>query len=68
MDYLDYGGISLLATLRERPCSDQFSFAFSIDDTFSFIRQQPRRKRVDVAPQTSTSASQGTRRCIPVVI
>ena len=46
MDSLDYGVISPLASLREQPSSDE-SFASSVDDTFSFVFQQPRRNRVD---------------------
>lgn len=46
-DPFDYG-TSPLPSLRERPSSDEFSFTMSsLDDTFSFIRKQPRRRRVD---------------------
>ncbi|KAG1727136.1 hypothetical protein EDB19DRAFT_1914356 [Suillus lakei] len=46
-DPFDYGA-SPLPSLRERPSSDEFSFTMSsLDDTFSFIRKQPRRRRVD---------------------
>ncbi|KAF8839757.1 hypothetical protein BDN67DRAFT_736710 [Paxillus ammoniavirescens] len=48
-DPFDYGAIVPLASLRERPSSDDFSFSMStsVDDTFSFIHKQPRRRRVD---------------------
>ncbi|OJA11619.1 hypothetical protein AZE42_05475 [Rhizopogon vesiculosus] len=47
MDPFDYG-VAPLPSLRERPSSDEFSFSVSsIDDTFSFIHRQPRRRRVD---------------------
>ncbi|KAG2134191.1 uncharacterized protein EDB93DRAFT_1173064 [Suillus bovinus] len=46
-DPFDYGALPL-PSLRERPSSDEFSFTMSsLDDTFSFIRKQPRRRRVD---------------------
>ncbi|KAG2365179.1 hypothetical protein BDR07DRAFT_1470529 [Suillus spraguei] len=47
MDPFDYGALPL-PSLRERPSSDEFSFTMSsLDDTFSFIRKQPPRRRVD---------------------
>ncbi|KAG0697268.1 hypothetical protein DFH29DRAFT_160061 [Suillus ampliporus] len=48
-DPFDYGAVGPpLPSLRERPSSDEFSFSMSsLDDTFSFIHRQPRRKRVD---------------------
>ncbi|KAG1723926.1 uncharacterized protein EDB91DRAFT_1171738, partial [Suillus paluster] len=48
-DPFDYGAMGPpLPSLRERPSSDEFSFSMSsLDDTFSFIHRQPRRKRVD---------------------
>ncbi|KIJ60131.1 hypothetical protein HYDPIDRAFT_32553 [Hydnomerulius pinastri MD-312] len=48
-DPFDYGAMDPLPSLRERPSSDDFSFAMStsVDDTFSFIHRQPRRRRVD---------------------
>ncbi|KIK98105.1 hypothetical protein PAXRUDRAFT_725108 [Paxillus rubicundulus Ve08.2h10] len=48
-DPFDYGAIVPLASLRERPSSDDFSFSMStsVDDTFSFIHKQPHRRRVD---------------------
>ncbi|KAF9235707.1 hypothetical protein BU15DRAFT_89481 [Melanogaster broomeanus] len=48
-DPFDYGSMVPLPSLRERPSSDDFSFAMSnsVDDTFSFIHRQPRRTRVD---------------------
>lgn len=48
-DPFDYGSIASLPSLRERPSSDDFSFTMStaVDDTFSFIRKQPLRRRVD---------------------
>ncbi|KAG1847994.1 hypothetical protein C8R48DRAFT_779063 [Suillus tomentosus] len=46
-DPFDYGALPL-PSLRERPSSDEFSFTMSsLDDTFSFIHKQPRRRRVD---------------------
>ena len=47
MGSFDYGVISPLAALRERRPSDEFPFTSSIDDTSSFVHQQPRKKRVD---------------------
>jgi len=47
MDSFDYGVTSPLTTLRERPCSYEYSFMSFVDDTFSFFRRQPRGKRVD---------------------
>ncbi|KAH7884200.1 hypothetical protein F5I97DRAFT_1671717 [Phlebopus sp. FC_14] len=48
-DPFDYASIAPLPSLRERPYSDDFSFSMStcVDDTFSFIHRQPRRRRVD---------------------
>lgn len=48
-DPFDYGSLMPLPSLKERPSSDDFSFSMSstVDDTFSFIHRQPRRKRVD---------------------
>ena len=49
-DPFDYGTVATLPSLRERPSSDDFSLTMStaIDDTFSFMRSQPRRRtRVD---------------------
>jgi serine/arginine repetitive matrix protein 2 len=48
-DPFDYGSVVPLPSLRERPSSDNFSFSMStsVDDTFSFIRRQPLRCRVD---------------------
>ena len=47
-DPFDYGAIAPLPSLRERPSSDEFSFSMSsLDDTFSFIHRQPRRRRID---------------------
>ena len=48
-DPFDYGSLTPLPSLRERPSSDDFSFTMStaVDDTFSFIRRQPQRHRVD---------------------
>ncbi|KAG2338846.1 hypothetical protein BDR05DRAFT_951659 [Suillus weaverae] len=46
-DPFDFGA-SPLPSLRERPSSDEFSFTMSsLNDTFSFIHKQPRRRRVD---------------------
>jgi hypothetical protein len=46
-DPFDYGALPL-PSLRERPSSDEFSFTMSsLNDTFSFIHKQPRRRRVD---------------------
>ncbi|KAG1854418.1 hypothetical protein DFJ58DRAFT_787853 [Suillus subalutaceus] len=43
-DPFDYGALPL-PSLRERPSSDEFSFTMSsLDDTFSFIHKQPRRR------------------------
>ncbi|KAL4064764.1 hypothetical protein V8B97DRAFT_2010772 [Scleroderma yunnanense] len=46
-DPFDYESLAL--HLKQRPLSDDFSFSMStnVDDTFSFIHKQPRRKRVD---------------------
>jgi len=48
-DPFDYGSAVPLPSLRERPSSDDFSLttSTSVDDTFSFIRRQPLRRRVD---------------------
>ena len=48
-DPFDFASVLPLPSLRERPSSDDFSFTMStaIDDTFSFIRRQPLRRRVD---------------------
>ncbi|KAG8220621.1 hypothetical protein J3R82DRAFT_2877 [Butyriboletus roseoflavus] len=48
-DPFDYGSVVPLPSLRERPSSDDFSFTMStsVDDTFSFLRRQPLRRRVD---------------------
>ena len=48
-DPFDYGSVVPLSSLRERPSSDDFSFTMStsVDDTFSFIRRQPLRHRID---------------------
>ncbi|KAH0838886.1 hypothetical protein J3R83DRAFT_7313 [Lanmaoa asiatica] len=48
-DPFDYGSAVPLSSLRERPSSDDFSFTMStsVDDTFSFLRRQPLRRRVD---------------------
>ena len=47
-DPFNYGAIAPLPSLRECPSSDDFSFSMSsIDDTFSFIHRQPRRRRID---------------------
>jgi len=64
MDYFDHGVISPLASLRERP-SDESSFVSSVDDTFSFVRRQPRRKVLTVAPQVTTSAYRGHSQMYP---
>ncbi|KAG1897346.1 uncharacterized protein F5891DRAFT_1242792 [Suillus fuscotomentosus] len=46
-DPFDYGVLPL-PSLRECPSSDEFSFTMSsLDDTFSFMQKQPRRRRVD---------------------
>ncbi|KAG2349287.1 hypothetical protein BDR05DRAFT_994348 [Suillus weaverae] len=45
-DPFDFGA-SPLPSLRERPSSDEFSFTMSsLNDAFSFIHKQPRRRRV----------------------
>ena len=48
-DPFDYASAAPLPSLRERPSSDDFSFTMStsVDDTFSFLRRQPPRRRVD---------------------
>jgi serine/arginine repetitive matrix protein 2 len=47
-DPFDYGSTAPLPSLRERPSSDDFSFTMSsVDDTFSFMRRQPPRRRID---------------------
>ncbi|KAF9219060.1 hypothetical protein BS17DRAFT_439592 [Gyrodon lividus] len=48
-DPFDYGSMPPLPSLCERPSSDEFMFSMStsVDDTFSFIHRQPRRRRVD---------------------
>lgn len=48
-DPFDYGSVVPLPSVRERPSSDNFSFTMStsVDDTFSFLRRQPLRRRVD---------------------
>lgn len=47
-DPFDYGSVIPLPSVRERPSSDNFSFTMStVDDTFSFLRRQPLRRRVD---------------------
>ena len=48
-DPFDYASVLPLPSLRERPSSDDFSFTMStaVDDTFSFLRRQPARRRVD---------------------
>ena len=48
-DPFDYGSVVPLPSLKERPSSDNFSstMSTSVDDTFSFIRRQPLRRRVD---------------------
>ncbi|KAJ3725176.1 hypothetical protein C8R42DRAFT_718664 [Lentinula raphanica] len=65
-DPLDYG----LPSLRERPSSEDMtstSFSMSIDDTFSFLKHAPPRKRVERDASsfyfnTSGSANRGHRR------
>ncbi|KAJ3972631.1 hypothetical protein EV361DRAFT_970780 [Lentinula raphanica] len=65
-DPFDYG----LPSLRERPSSEDMtstSFSMSIDDTFSFLKHAPPRKRVESDASsfyfnTSGSANRGHRR------